>query len=176
MLDIKHSRTRQRRLLDKMAQAKLDAIVVGLPYHVYYFSTYWTHWLHSSAFILFSDGRSWLASANQPAPNTAADDVVAFEAQWSATLRQEQPHVVADLVAGALKSKGAKRVGIDASPVTSQVARLLDSKLESIDEILWHLRRVKDPDELVLMQEAIGAAAAMYDHARKIVAPGIAWK
>jgi Xaa-Pro aminopeptidase len=53
------------------------------------------------------------------------------------------------------------------------VARILGS-VEPLDSILFQLRRPKDPDELALMQQAINAAGAMYDHARKIVEPGVA--
>jgi Xaa-Pro aminopeptidase len=173
MLDPKQSRLRQQKLLAEMAAKKLDAVVVGLPHHVYYLGAWWTNSLHQSAFVLFADGRSWLATANKPGENTAADEVVSFEAQWMATLRQEQPQVVAAMVADALKARGAKRVGIDSSAVTANLLQMTDAKIESIDPILWQMRRVKDVDELALMQEAINAAAAMYDHARKIIGPGI---
>ena len=156
-----------------MGEEKLDAVVIGLPQHVYYLSTWWTDWKHQSAFVLFSDGRSWLVTANQPAKNTAADDVVSYEAQWMATLRQEQPQVVGQMVVDLLKSRRANRIGIDASLVTSQVAFMTDAKVESIDPILWQMRRVKDIDELALIQEAVTATAAMFDHARKIIEPGI---
>ncbi|HEX3358105.1 MAG TPA: Xaa-Pro peptidase family protein [Tepidisphaeraceae bacterium] len=174
MLDAHKSRNRQQRLLDRMGEAKLDAVVVGLPQHVYYLSTWWTDWKHQSAFILFSDGRSWLATANQPAQDTAADEVVGYEAQWMSTLRQEQPQVVGQMVTDLLKSRRAKHIGIDASQVTSQVARMTDAKVEPIDPILWQMRRTKDIDELALIQEAVTATAAMFDHARKIVEPGVA--
>ena len=36
------------------------------------------------------------------------------------------------------------------------------------------MRRVKDTDELALIEEAVCASAAMFDHARKIIEPGIA--
>ena len=173
MLDPTQSRKRQQRLLSKMAEQKLDAVVVGAPHHVYYLSTWWTHWLQQSAFVLFADGRSWMVTANQAAANVAADDVVAYEAQWMATLRQEQAQVVADLVATELKKRAGTRIGIDASAVTSQLSLLVDVEIESIDPILWQLRRAKDPDELALIAEAVTAAAAMYDHARKIIEPGI---
>src|SRR5437016_3995104 len=115
MLDASQSRLRQKRLLDRNAERKLDAAVVGLPWHVYYFSAHFTHWLHQSAFVLFSDGRSWMTTANEPAKNVAADEVVAFEAQWMATLRQEQPEVVANIILQQLRARGAKRIGIDCS-------------------------------------------------------------
>ena len=173
MLDINHSRARQKRLLDKMADENLDAMVVGLPQHVYYLSAFWTKWLHQSAFVLFADGRSWLATANVAAPNTAADEVVAFEAQWMATLRQEQPEAVGQMVSEVLLERHAKRVGIDGSQVTAHFARLCEAAVEPADAILWQLRRQKDPDELVLIEEAVNASAAMFDHARKIIEPGI---
>src|SRR4051812_10447892 len=174
MLDISHSRQRQKRLLDKMAEQNLDAVVVGLPQHVYYFSTFWTSWLHQSAFVLFADGWSWLATANKAAENTAANEVVPFEAQWMATLRQEQADVVAQMVSELLVERRAKRVGIDASHVTAHFARLCEAAVEPIDSMLFQLRRQKDPDELALITEAVCAAEAMYDHARKIIEPGIA--
>src|SRR5438034_3629325 len=168
------SRTRQKRLLEFIQRKKLDAIVVGLPWHVYYFSAHFTHMLHQSGFVLFSDGHAWLATANEPAKDVAADDVVSFEAQWMATLRQEQPTVVADMIVEQLKARGAKRVGIDCSPVTAVVATRLGSGVTPIDDALWQIRRVKDSDELALMQTAIRASEAMYRRAREIIEPGVA--
>jgi Xaa-Pro aminopeptidase len=173
MLRAEFSKQRQKRLLDEMADRKLDAIAVGLPHHVYYLSAFLPGWLHFSGFLLFSDGRTWLTTANKPAPNVAADEVNSYEAQWSATLRQEQPMVVAEQILEQLKSHKAKRIGIDASPVTSQLTIRFDGEMESIDEILWQQRRRKDPDELELMQKAIRCSEAMYTKAREIVDPGV---
>src|SRR5262245_35029964 len=94
MLEVHPSRNRQQRLLNKIAEHKLDAVVVGLPHHVYYISAFWTKWLHQSAFVLFADGKSLLITPNAPAKDVAADNVIAYEAQWMATLRQEQPETV----------------------------------------------------------------------------------
>jgi Xaa-Pro aminopeptidase len=173
MLDPALSRQRQRRLLDHMTRARLDAVVVGWPGHVYYLGAHFTGWLHQSAFVLSSDGRSWMTTANSPASNVAADDVFGYEAQWHATQRLEQPQVVGQMVADVLKSRRAARVGIDASPVTLQVALHTDAntKLEAIDPVLWQLRRVKDPDELVLMKQAVRCTEAMYGRAKQIIEP-----
>src|SRR5262245_37811788 len=122
MLDPGLSKQRQKRLLDRMGQQRLDAVVVGWPQHVYYFSTFFTGWLHQSAFVLFADGRTWLVTANSPARNVAADEVIPYEAQWYSTQRQEQPAVVAEKVAAELRARNVKRVGVDASLVTSQLA------------------------------------------------------
>src|SRR5690349_4844095 len=98
MLDVKYARMRQQRLLSAMAEKELGAIVVGLPWHVYYLSAAMPNWLHSGAFVLFADGRSWLTRGNKSAEHAAADERVSFEASWLATLRQEQPVVVAEQV------------------------------------------------------------------------------
>src|SRR5688572_31402032 len=93
-------RRRPRRLLEVMQRERLDAVVVGLPAHVYYLCGHWPFWLHSPAFVLRADGRAVLVSGNEPAANVAADEVVAYEASWSGTQRQEQPDVVAGMVEG----------------------------------------------------------------------------
>jgi Xaa-Pro aminopeptidase len=156
-----------------MAEARLDAILVGWPQNVYYLSGFWTGWLHQSAFILMADGRSWLISANVPANDAAADNLVAYEAQWNSTQRSDQPAIVAGTVAQIMRSAAAYRVGIDASLVSSQFGLRTDAALESIDAILVQLRRVKDPDELMLMKKAIACTIAMYQRAREIIEPGI---
>jgi Xaa-Pro dipeptidase len=173
MLLVEHSRQRQKRLLGVMQRRNLDAVVIGAPHHVYYFSAVRANWLHESGFVLMSDGRSWLTSGNKPAENAAADEAVSYEAQWNATLRQEQPAVVAGQIVEMLRARGVKRIGADASAVASQVALMMAGGIEPIDLDLWQMRRRKDPDELELMKVAIRASEAMYAKAKEIVRPGV---
>ena len=71
----------------------------------------------------------------------AADDVVPYEASWFSTLRQEQAAVVAGAAVSALAQRRAKRVGVDASAVSSQLAmQFAGQAVESIDAELWQLR------------------------------------
>src|SRR4051812_39071578 len=111
MLQAKFSQARQRRLLEGMQQRRLDAVVVGLPHHVYYFSAVLPHWLQSAAVVLRADGRSTLITANASPQNAAVDEAIAFEATWLGTQRQEQPAVVAEKVMDSLGSDGSLRVG-----------------------------------------------------------------
>ena len=104
-----------------MRSRKLDAVVVGGAKHVLYFSAHLPDWRQHAAFVLFADGRSWLATANEPARNVAADEVVGYEANWLGTLRSDQPQTLSKLVLDRLGSS-ASRTGIDGSPVTAQVA------------------------------------------------------
>jgi Xaa-Pro aminopeptidase len=173
MLHPKYSLQRQRRLMELLQNRKLDAIVLGLAQHVYYAAAHKPFWLHSSAFILLADGKSIVATANSRNESAAADEVVAFEANWMGTQRQDQPAVVAQQVNAILKAHHAKRIGIDASAVTSQLMFGFGGAIESIDADLWQIRRSKFPDEIALMRQAIDCSLAMYTRARQIIEPGL---
>src|SRR5579872_5800605 len=173
MLNPVFSRERQKRFLDVMQRRRLDALVVGLPRHVYYFSAFLQHSMHEAAVAITADGRSCLISANTPVNSPAVDDAIAFEAQWMATLRQEQSEVVAEKALGWLSSKNPRRLGLDTSPVSLQIATRSQSEVEPIDSELWQLRRCKDPDELELMKSAIAITLGMYRRAQEIIAPGV---
>jgi Xaa-Pro dipeptidase len=173
MLNPLLSRQRQKRLLEVMQRRQLDAVVLGLPQHVYYFSAFLQHSMHHAAVAMTADGRSCLISANSPAKELAADDAIAFEAQWMATLRQDQPEVVAEKALGWLSSKRIRHLGLDTSPVSLQIATRSKSEVQLIDPELWQLRRCKDSDELDLMRSAIAITLAMYRRAHEIIAPGV---
>ena len=172
MLDPNLSRARQKRLLAEMAARKLDAVVVGAHEHVQYLSGRRPNWLTFGAFILWADGKSWMTTGDAALDGAAVDDAVTYEARWMATLRQEQPMVVAAQVVEALKARRTREIGVDASSVSSQIA-LMAMDVEPIDPVLWEMRRRKDEDELVLMRTAARCADAMYRKAREIVRAGV---
>ena len=158
--------------MNVLNDSHLDAVVLGLSHHVYWISAYRQFWLSEAAFILFADGRSCLIAASTP-NDAAADNLITFEGNWLGTHRQEQPAVVAEKAIAVLKEHKAKRIGIDASAVTSQLAISMEGGCKPIDSELWQLRRRKHPDELVLMKQAIRCTEAMYRRAREIITPGI---
>ena len=172
MLDANLSRARQKRLLEEMTARKLDAVVVGAHEHVQYLSARRPHWLTFGALVLWADGKSWMTTGDAPLEGAAVDDAVTYEARWMATLRQEQPMVVAAQVVEALKARRTREIGVDASAVSSQLT-LMAMDVEPIDTVLWQMRRRKDADELALMRKAARCAEAMYARAREIVRPGV---
>jgi Xaa-Pro dipeptidase len=174
MLQPEQSRRRQRRLLAVMAERGLDAVVLGARHHVYWATAYRPRWLQEAAVVLHADGRAWLATANEPATNVAADSVVAFAASIVATQRLDQSMVLAEMALGTLAVAGAKRIGVDASTVSAGIAMSFGGDAVAIDPSLWQLRRPKDPDELDLMKKAIACTQAMYVRARQIIEPGVA--
>jgi Xaa-Pro dipeptidase len=171
MLDPALARQRQVRLLQSLQRQNLDALVITQPHHVYYLTAHLPAWRHTPAFVL-TGGKATLISANQPAKNAAADDLRSYPANLGATLRQDQPPVVAGLLAELLGK--ARTVGFDASPVAAALlARDRERQYASIDETLWQQRRAKDPDEFALMRRAIDATRAMYERARATIEPGV---
>ncbi len=173
MLDVNQSRARQQRLLPAIAEQRLDAVVVGLTEHVYYLSAFRSFWLQQSALVIRADGRSFAVTANQPAKNIAADEVRAYVASSHGTQRQEQPANIAAHLLDYLKSSGCKTIGVDASPVASQLAMNDAIQCRPIDSFLWQLRRQKDADEIALMRIAHQCGDAMFAKAREIIRPGI---
>jgi Xaa-Pro dipeptidase len=174
MLQPSFARQRQKRLLSLMQERRLDAVVVGAPEHVYYLSTHRPHVLQQSAMVLWSDGHTWLITANVPAQGVAADEVVAYTANPMGTQRPDQADAVAARVVETLsRRRTSGRVAVDASVVTAQLAALWEFEPVQIDPILWQLRRHKEPDELELMKTAIACTKAMYERARQIIEPGV---
>ncbi len=173
MLQPSLCRARQKRLLEATSDRALDALVLSLPHHVYYLTGHLPLWYHQAAVVLRCGGQCWMLTADAPNPAAAADETEAYEANFYGTLRQEQPAVAAEKVLEALKSARVKRIGVDASPIASQLAIAFNNHTESVDAALWQVRRQKDPDELILMKTAVACTAAMYARAKHIIEPGI---
>jgi Xaa-Pro dipeptidase len=173
MLDPSQSRQRQGRLLQVLADRRLDAVVIGHTPNVYYLTAHLPFWQQLAGLVLFADGKSALITANKPDERAAADRVTAYEASWNSTQRQEQPELIAGALLGILRERRISRLGIDSSAVTSLVAATTDAVCETVDAELWQHRRVKDDDELILMKVAIECTRKMYERAREIIAPGV---
>jgi Xaa-Pro aminopeptidase len=170
MLDPDLCRRRQRRLLDVMEEQDVDAVVVGLPHHVYYFTGYRPFWLHEAAFMMQRDGGcSWLVCGKSPDGPLPVENVQAYDSNWLGTQRQEQAALAADQLTRLLDTDV---IGVDASPVASQIA-IRFTHVKEFDEHLWELRRRKDSDEIALMRRAIDCTEAMHRRAREIIEPGV---
>jgi Xaa-Pro dipeptidase len=173
MLDPFNARVRQGRLLKVLEDRKLDAAVLGLPKHVYYFTAHLPFWQNHAAAIVFADGQSTLISANVPDHKAAANEFRTYEATCNGTQRQEQPELVSQLAMKVLAERNAHHIGVDASSATAFLAIASERICMPIDADVWQLRRVKDPDELRLMRVGMDCCRAMYARAREIIEPGV---
>eukprot|EP00913_Durusdinium_trenchii_P013333 g12514.t1 len=156
----------------------VDQILIISPDNVQYLTGFRPHRLMSAAVALHEDGKVVLAAPNQQPENVAADEIVTFEAQWHATLRQEQPQAAASVLADAVRETGSVRtLAFEASICgprwLSELGVADVSTMVDIDPYLRNLRRCKDPDELAMIRRAIACTDAMYQMAREIIRPGI---
>ncbi|QDU41493.1 putative peptidase [Maioricimonas rarisocia] len=170
-------RVRQRRLLDLMSARGIDRVVVVTPEHVQWLTGFRPHRLMSAAVSLDVDGRCVLSAPNTIPGDVAADEMVTFEAQRLATLRQDQPAAAIEALARATGPAGSLRLGVEGSALGPALCRLLGvtdpDRLEDVEADLQRLRRKKESDELAMIRHAVAATEAMYAAAREVIAPGV---
>ncbi|MEZ6050700.1 MAG: hypothetical protein R3C02_04800 [Planctomycetaceae bacterium] len=130
------------------------------------------------AAVLSRGGRTMHAHCRGEEPeHAAADRVVAFEAQWHCTLRQEQLAVATKLLVDAV-GRQPGRLGIEHAAPSPHVLSAFginstaDDRLVDLDPTLWQLRRRKDPYELAMIRRAIDCTEAMCP-GEEIITPGI---
>jgi Xaa-Pro aminopeptidase len=177
-LDMGYCRERQRTLLGVLERLKADRVVVTRAEHVQYLTGFRPHRLMCAAVSLDSDGHCLLVAPNAPPDAVAADAVVTFQAQWHATLRQEQPFAAAEVLGQALRDRpAARRLAVECSWFGSHLRDAMigtsDVELVDIEPGLWQLRRRKYPDELRMIARTEACTEAMYARAREIIRPGI---
>lgn len=102
----------------------------------------------------------------------AADDIIGYDAKWHATTRDEQRSASA-AVAQRHLPKRRKQVACEFAAFPPNLLLGLNAPLVEIDSIMFEIRRHKDADELRRMQKANDANRVMYEHARRIVRPGL---
>ncbi|MBA62270.1 MAG: hypothetical protein CMJ76_07875 [Planctomycetaceae bacterium] len=176
-LTVAGCRQRQQRVLQRMHAQNIDRLVVTRSEHVQYLSGFRPHHLMTGIVSLDLNGKLTLIAPNQEPKDTAADEILTYEAQWHSTLRPEQQAVAAERLQAALSGITTKHLAIDGAltGLYALKAAGLGKLAEAVDfeSELWQLRRRKDPDELALMRKAIDCTEAMYVRAREIIEPGI---
>lgn len=175
MLNLEYCRQRQQRLAGILSQRDLDLALLIRPEHVQYFTGFRPSPVLQAVVVLFPDGQSLLAAPNQIPKAHAACEAVSYEAQWNATLRQDQLSAALHELLPYLP-RTLQRVGVEASVNPAAFCGLsvsVEAGVVDLEPDLWTLRRRKDPDELALIEQAIACTEAMYQRARQIVAPGL---
>jgi Xaa-Pro dipeptidase len=173
-IDVAACRGRQRRLLDRMAELKLDLAIVTQIEHIQWLIGPRFDWKVQPLAALRADGHATLvapAEFNEPA---GADEILHYEAKWLSTLRQDQRAASSRMLLQALAARPQPTtIGIEFSSFPPCLNNALTAKLIDIEPALLYLRRRKDADELARLKRAIAATGVMYRRAREIVAPGI---
>jgi Xaa-Pro aminopeptidase len=169
-LSLDACRQRQARLCERLAAEKLDAALLMDLRHIYYLSGFWRvgRVLTPAALLLRADGSSALVAPAPVEETPAADRVATYEADRLATLIDDfhaelfqslQPHL-----------QGIQRLGTDGVP---RSLPLEGAESRAITPLLRALRRTKDPDEVAMLQRAVGGAEAAYARAKAMLEPGV---
>ncbi|MBI2481325.1 MAG: aminopeptidase P family N-terminal domain-containing protein, partial [Planctomycetia bacterium] len=98
-------RGRQQRLIDSMRQQQIDAVIVTQAEHVQWLAGPRFPWVMQAAAALRVDGHLTLAAPKKPILNSAADEVVTYEAQWHSTLRNDQRRACMELLESSVGEK-----------------------------------------------------------------------
>jgi Xaa-Pro aminopeptidase len=170
-------RVRQQRVREMLAASSVDRAVFVSHENVQYLTGFRPHRLMQAAVCLTTDGDCVLSAPNSIPDDVAADRVVTFEAQWLATLRQEQADAALTALASEVGEDSQGRTGVEFSVCGQHLRELTGDigldQLVDIDAGMWNLRRRKHPDELAMIRRAIACTEAMYATAREIIRPGI---
>jgi Xaa-Pro aminopeptidase len=108
----------------------------------------------------------------QKQTRVAADEVGGYEGKWHSTIRDEQRAACSAALEATLR-KAPQRAACEFEAFSPQLFLGWNAALVEVDSIVFELRRHKDADELRMMARANEANRAMYEHARRIVRPGI---
>lgn len=180
MFDLAACRRRQHRLLREMAAARLDAAIVTQREHVQWLTGCWFSHLFQPVATLTAEGHCLLVAPALKRPaESAADEIVPYEAQWLFTLRNDQRQESSARLLAALKSRELqggerlRRIGVEYSSYCPHLAAGLVAETVDVEPTLLYLRRRKESDELAMIKKAIAACGKMYERAREIVAPGV---
>jgi len=175
-LSAEHCRARQSRVAEILQSRDVDRAIFVSPENIQYLTRFRPHRLMQAAVCLDADGKCTLAAPNAVPDEAVADEVVTFEAQWCATLRQEQASAAMAALAATVQDPTAKRIGIEFTAAHHHVGQSLaaeGTERIDLDAEIWRMRRRKDPDELAMIGRAIDCTAAMYRRAREVIQPGV---
>lgn len=175
-LDRRQCRLRQARLIERLQQIGVERAVLVSSENVQYLTGLAPRRHIPAAAALDVEGRCVLCTTPDAVHDEpAADEIVEYEAQRHATLRQERSRAAVESLMHAVAKRPATRTAIEFSQgaVPVLAGMLPGDELRDVDPELRALRRQKNPDELAMIRHAIRCTERMYEVARDIIEPGI---
>jgi len=177
-LDVQQCRERQARLQSAMERMEVDRVLLLAPENVQWLTGFRPHRLMAAAAALDLDGTVCLSVPNAEPEAVAADHVAVYEAQWRATLRQEQTQEAATALNTLVGRRPAPAKMAAEFSLCGPLAEIapdcgVSTGCVDIEPQLWKLRRFKHDDELRMIMRAIECTEAMYEAAREMIRPGV---
>lgn len=157
---------RLKRLRAKLPELQVDALLVTSDVN----RTYLTGFVGSSGYVIVTEKRAILLTDFRYVQQ-AADQAPDYEVIEHATKHT-------DTILELLKAEGATRVGFEQGNVTygqyiNYAGALQGVTLVATDGVVEKLRRVKDAEELRIMQEAADLADRTFSHILTLLKPGV---
>jgi Xaa-Pro aminopeptidase len=172
-VDLDACHGRQRRLLDVLLPLEVDLTLLTRRESVQWLTGAHVRPPFEPIAALTADGQVTLVlPEHQVSESAAADEVLGCDVAWHSTMRDDQ-RAASSAVLHAKWRRTPRRVACEFEAFTPNLLLTWNAALVEIDSILFELRRRKDADELRMLARANEANRAMYEHARRIVRPGL---
>ena len=172
-VDIEGCRGRQRRLLDRMADAGLEMAVLTRSESVQWLTGAYVGPFFEMAVAIDTSGDVTLVVpehvADQP---LAANRIILYQAQLLATIRDEQWRVCIDKLVESHSIRPAK-AGAEFAYLSRYLMDRWEADWVDLEHDMLRLRRRKDDDEIRMLNRANEANRAMYELARTAIEPGL---
>jgi len=181
MLTEEGCRTRQERFRKRLASEELDAADITDHRDIYYLtglllSSYPS--FHFPALLyLETDGQSWLAAHTDEGEALVGERVV-YDSHIMYTMNPDPMRLLNEVVAKQAGGiRGISRVGWQQESfpriLGDTLANALTASWMPVDDLLAEQQARKDPDEIVLLKQAIEINLKAYDRVQEVIAPGV---
>lgn len=167
-LSIELCKQRQDRLRQVMQTANTDRAILTSRENVHWLTGFRAHPLMTAATVIDTNGNCTLYAPNAEPEHHAATKVEVFEASSMCTLRQDQITLIAEKI-----DDPESITSTEFSDCPARFREQMAGSPVDLEPAILNLRRIKDPDEVVMLRHAIACTDAMYTRAREIIEPGI---
>ena len=143
-LTVEGCRTRQQRLIEILIDNTLDGAIISRREHVYYLTGWLHNRHHAAAALIRINGEVTLVAASSEA-ETAADQVIVYEAGFLSTMHNRQHEMVAEKLADVTSEVGL--MGADCGGGVGSLIALAGSEAFDITPFILFLRKKKEEDD-----------------------------
>ncbi|MBL8875044.1 MAG: aminopeptidase P family protein [Phycisphaerae bacterium] len=165
------ARSRRSRLIDRLAEARLDAAVLTDPREIAYFTASTLRSPAPACLLIRRTGETLLVCGESEHEHNA-DEIVQYGWHDGGTIPTDlTPRMLAEAATRFRLDTG--RIGVQFESISAQVCRGLGlSTFQPIDAVLFDLERTKDALDLLRINDAIQANLAALAAAERAIVPG----
>lgn len=171
-VDVPACRGRQRRFVEQLSKLELDTAILTRRESIQWLTGAYVGKLFEMATLIDQGQVTLIVPAHLVDAPLAADNIVPYDAQRLATLRDDQRRVITDVLLDN-RSRCNGRVGCERAYLSTYLSGQCKVEWIDVESVLLRLRRRKEADELRMLARANEANLAMYEHARQAIRPDV---